>query len=343
MNKTKNALVISGGGSKGAFAVGAVTHLIKDLKLNFDIISGTSVGALIAPLIVTNEISDLNETFSSLKTKDLFRKRWLPFAFLFRDSVFDVKPGWKRIQKELDEDRCRIILNSNKQMFLTTVNLQTGRVVYFQSGPATKTNGDVAVTPLQNREQLLKAVLASANQPVLMKPVEVMNNGGPLRQYVDGGVREIAPLKIAIDNGATDIYAIILSPEKHEPVEKRYNRIPKILLRTISLFTEEIVLNDAQIAQLYNEGIVYVDCLKKRLREKFGLEGKEIDELFAADEIPNPFKGKRVVNLHIIRPGEELPTDGLDFQPEIMQRMIKIGKSRADEMVTAKERSRLVH
>ncbi len=39
-----------------------------------------------------------------------------------------------------------------------------------------------------------------------------IEDGG--NQYVDGGVREVAPLKIAIDHGATKIYAIVLSPEE---------------------------------------------------------------------------------------------------------------------------------
>jgi predicted acylesterase/phospholipase RssA len=44
------ALVISGGGSKGAFAVGVLKYLFQEKGHEYDIISGTSTGALIAPL-----------------------------------------------------------------------------------------------------------------------------------------------------------------------------------------------------------------------------------------------------------------------------------------------------
>ena len=43
----KRALVISGGGSKGAFAVGALKNLIRERNLTFDVVAGTSTGAAI--------------------------------------------------------------------------------------------------------------------------------------------------------------------------------------------------------------------------------------------------------------------------------------------------------
>jgi predicted acylesterase/phospholipase RssA len=332
---TKNALVISGGGSKGAFAVGAVEHLVEELNINFDIVSGTSIGALIAPLIITNEVEELVTIFRSLKTKDLLKKRCLLLALLKYDSIYDVSPGWRIIQKELNEERTQRVLNSEKQMFLTTVNLQTGQVVYFQSGPPAKTDDKTTVIPIETREQLQKAVLASANQPVLMSPVEVLPGSDPVRQYADGGVREIAPLKIVIDNGATDIYAVILSPEQHEPVNERFRKIPKILLRTISLIMEEILLNDSEVAKLYNRGILHIDALKKTCMEELGLSEERVEALFSTAERQNPFKDKRVVSLHIIRPKRELPTEGLEFEEKTLTEMIELGRSRASEILNS--------
>jgi NTE family protein len=46
----KPALVLSGGGSRGAFAVGAV-EVLHEANIAFDIIASTSTGALIAPLL----------------------------------------------------------------------------------------------------------------------------------------------------------------------------------------------------------------------------------------------------------------------------------------------------
>ena len=46
------ALVISGGGSKGAFAGGVAQYLIKDLGYNYDLYLGTSTGSLLVPHLV---------------------------------------------------------------------------------------------------------------------------------------------------------------------------------------------------------------------------------------------------------------------------------------------------
>ncbi|MFQ5864733.1 MAG: patatin-like phospholipase family protein [bacterium] len=330
---TKNALVISGGGSKGAFAVGAIEYMVKELNIDFDIVAGTSIGALITPLVITNDISELVTIFSSLETKELLRKRCLLLALLCYDSIYDVTPGWKIIKKVINEEKAQKILDSKKLMFLTTVNLQTGQVVYFQSGPLAKLDDRTRVIRIETRDQLLKAVLASANQPVLMSPVQVMPDSDPASQYVDGGVRELAPLRIAIDTGATNIYAIVLAPEQHEPENVWFKKIPKILLRTVSLFVQEVTLNDCEIAKLYNKGIHYHNTLKERIVERFNLNSEEAEELFSAVEPLNPFKDKRIVSLHIIRPEHELPSEDLDFEPQVLVDMLQLGKSRAAEIL----------
>ncbi|MCK5797226.1 MAG: patatin-like phospholipase family protein, partial [Deltaproteobacteria bacterium] len=46
-NTQRTALVVSGGGSKGAFAVGAI-EVLRERGTDFDLICGTSTGSLIA-------------------------------------------------------------------------------------------------------------------------------------------------------------------------------------------------------------------------------------------------------------------------------------------------------
>ncbi|MDH3735004.1 MAG: patatin-like phospholipase family protein, partial [Gemmatimonadota bacterium] len=208
----KNALVVSGGGSKGAFAVGAIDHIVNTLGIQFQFISGTSTGALIAPLVVTGNIDVLKDIYTSVRTRDILLRRELA-NILRSNSIFDVSPLDKLVRDTFDQARTAEILASNTQMALTTVCLQTGRVTYFQSGPTLNHAQDVDVHTIGDRETLRRAVIASADQPVLMPPVMIPSGADPPRQYVDGGVREYAPIRIAIDNGATDVYAIVLGPE----------------------------------------------------------------------------------------------------------------------------------
>ena len=66
----KRALVLSGGGSKGAFEVGAIAHLINKKKLDFQLFTGTSVGALNAAFLGQarnhQELQELAEELTGL-------------------------------------------------------------------------------------------------------------------------------------------------------------------------------------------------------------------------------------------------------------------------------------
>ena len=66
------ALVISGGGSKGAFAGGIAQFLLQDCQREYDIFIGTSTGSLLIPLLSIGEISRLKSIYTSVTQKDIF-------------------------------------------------------------------------------------------------------------------------------------------------------------------------------------------------------------------------------------------------------------------------------
>jgi predicted acylesterase/phospholipase RssA len=326
----KRAIVISGGGSKGAFAVGALEHLVMERNLTFDIITGTSTGALMAPLVATGraaDILDLIDIYTSVTTEDIIRRKDID-NILRSNSIFDTTPLLHIIRGEITEQRFQDIVASGKQMIVTTVCLQTGEVVYFQTGPSVVADG-ARVEPIRTREEMIQAVLASSNQPVFMRPVQIPQGGATIRQYADGGVREIAPLRVAVDNGATEIYAIVLTPEKRKPRDERFQSVVPILLRAIGLFTEDVVYNDIETARLYNDAILYMEALKARIGQKFNLSASALNDLFQISDRPNPFKGKGLVTLKVIRPERELPTEGLEFDRGVMATMMEMGSRRA--------------
>ncbi|MCH7760005.1 patatin-like phospholipase family protein [candidate division TA06 bacterium] len=65
---TKRALVMSGGGAKGAFELGAVDTLVRDLNLEFDVIAGSSTGTLNAAMLAQGKGREgLLESLQKLK------------------------------------------------------------------------------------------------------------------------------------------------------------------------------------------------------------------------------------------------------------------------------------
>lgn len=291
------ALVISGGGSKGAFAVGVLKYLVQEKGREYDIISGTSTGALIAPLASTGDIERLEEIYTSQTTEDILIKREpLSMKNITKinkfDSFFDVSKLRELTKKEL-YPRYDTIISSGKILFFTAVCLQTGRVTYFSSREANSASGfDMIV--LKSREEMLSAIMASASQPVLMPPVEINPGSLPIRQYVDGGLREYAPLSGVIANDPDEIDVILHSPPYYPIKAERFKNIFSILFQTIDIFSEDVSSNDMANALLEAE--------------------------------------KKNIKINIYRPKRKLPIkDSLDFTPEEMRASLDMGYAAAQE------------
>ena len=310
----KHALVISGGGAKGAFGVGALKYLMVDLRLRFDLVIGTSTGALIAPLVATRDLADLLNIYENVEDQHVLRDRPDLLAFLFSDALNSSEPLRRMIGRYLgDPVRYQKLVGSPTELFVTILNMQTGLVEY----------GNPRRVP---QDVFLRQVLASASIPILMPPVRI----GPF-QYVDGGVKETAPFARAIEEGATHVIAIVLSPppETRQPQREFYTNLLEITRRTLTLLTEEVIDNDVLIARAINEGVITLAQIRANAAA-LGLGPAAINRLFAG--IENPFGGRRVIRLTIIRPQQSLGPETLSFNPVQMRRWVDQGYRRAREV-----------
>ena len=68
----KKALVISGGGSKGAFAGGVAEYLLKEKKNTYDIFLGTSTGSLMVSHLALGEIDALKTIYTGVNQLSVF-------------------------------------------------------------------------------------------------------------------------------------------------------------------------------------------------------------------------------------------------------------------------------
>lgn len=66
------ALVISGGGSKGAFAGGIAEYLVKDCDFKYDIFVGCSTGSLLLPHLAIGKVDKIKRIYTSVTQKDIF-------------------------------------------------------------------------------------------------------------------------------------------------------------------------------------------------------------------------------------------------------------------------------
>jgi NTE family protein len=322
----KTALVVSGGGSKGAYAVGVVKQLAMEFPdISFDILVGTSTGSLIVPMVALDELDLLEQVYTSVKTEDIVLKGNVVTRLLSDNALFDAKPLGNLIKQHFPDSRCNQLFASPREVYFATTCLQTDHAVYFSTrDPNIITDHDVL--KLNSPDELRRAVMASACQPVFMPPIEVKPGAVPLRQYVDGGVREYAGIQLAIDAGAEEIFVILLSTAKDNPTERPFGDAFTILKQTIDIFTADVGVNDIRVPGIYNKALRYIDAVKKKMKAA-GIKQADIDNYFNIP-LQNPFTGKKPLKIHLIRPDEPLGggPGGLDFEPLQMKAMLAKGK-----------------
>jgi len=234
------ALVLSGGGVKGAFQVGALMHSMGDLGRDYDIVCGVSVGALNAAGLCNVKrgmpsyaSSNLRQFWEHEVSSKAIYRRWFPFGrlhSLWKKSVYDSSPLRKLIQSHVDHEK---IQHCGTDIVVGAVCLNTGEMRY--------------VT--QKNENFIDWIIASASFPIFFEPVEI---DGQL--WSDGGINNITPLGQAIRMGATEIDVIVCSPRGRQGWRSMTKRaVPDQIMRTFDLMSGCIADNDLHFCELKND------------------------------------------------------------------------------------------
>lgn len=215
------ALVISGGGSKGAFAGGISQYLIEEKQKKYDLFVGASTGSLLIPLLASNNLEKAKEVYTTIKNSDIFtlspyklkKRRGVEFirmhhinvlrSFMRGNKTFgDSQNLRKTISSFFTEKDFEYIKQSNQDVIVTVSNLSTQEVEY-------KSINNFSY------EDYCDWIWASANFVPFMS-LMIKNH----MEYADGGFGNNVPVQVAIDAGATEIDVIIL-----DPIQRLTNKI----------------------------------------------------------------------------------------------------------------------
>jgi predicted patatin/cPLA2 family phospholipase len=193
-NRTISYLAISGGGSNGAFGAGLLNGWSASGKRpQFEIVSGVSTGALIAPFAFLGSEYDkpLREIYTLYSTKDILEPQILA-GLLGGNAVSSTKPLERLIAHYVDRAFMAAIAREyakGRRLLIGTTNLDAERPVVWNMGGIAQRNSDEAL-------QLFRDVLlASAALPGLFPPVyvKVTSDGKTYEEmHVDGGTTENA-------------------------------------------------------------------------------------------------------------------------------------------------------
>jgi hypothetical protein len=187
--KPVNALCLSGGGQYGAYAVGLLAGwTARGDRPEFDVVTGISSGALIAPLAFLGPKYDalLQREWNSIRTKDLFTYRPIPVHIVRDKSLASSDPLRERLPEIFTHeviDEIRAAHRCGRRLFVGTMILHSRRLVVWDLGAVACSGPDT--------DQLVRDILlATSSIPGLVPPVDVpvSVNGRPLlEQHGDGG------------------------------------------------------------------------------------------------------------------------------------------------------------
>jgi predicted acylesterase/phospholipase RssA len=335
---SKHALVINGGISRGAFAVGAIKKIFEyKPELDFDILSGGGSGSLIIPFAALKDMQPLIEIFTTKHNRDIIKKFSLSER-IQEASILDASPLWGLLDHYYTHRLYDRLCNTNKILYFNTMCLQTHALTVFSPRRHQEIASRYDHRCFENYDQFLRTLLASICQPVLLPPIRIQPQEEPVRQYIDAGDREYAGIEMAIASGATDIYVLLQTPAVPAPDDnvpktgpavrsKEYHDLFSILQETLDIFIADAADDRQILPNLYNEGLRYIQAVKRKMGRQ-GVPAAMIDDWFDTEMIDNPFYNRSPVKLHIIRPGLPLGggPDGLSFDPAVMQEMLAKGE-----------------
>lgn len=252
------ALVISGGGSKGAYAGGVAQYLMEHQKKAYDMFLGTSTGSLLIPHLAVNNIPKLYDIFTNVQQHDIFsvspfvqRKKgdreYVSIDFInslwqfirMRRTFGESNALRRNIKRNFTKSEYEKIKAEKADVVVTVSNLSMNTVEYKSINDCTY-------------EEFCHWIWISCNYIPFMSIAKV--NGF---EYADGGLGCVVPIREAIKRGATEVDAIILEAENIEN-QKVLGKNPfSLMINLFGHLLNQVERNDIVIGKLaaINKGV----------------------------------------------------------------------------------------
>ncbi|RRB00743.1 patatin-like phospholipase family protein [Larkinella rosea] len=247
------ALVLGGGSLKGAFQAGAIQAVL-EAGFEPEAIYGISVGSLNAVFLVheagkqfaEHGAVDWKKTGRQLiefwvrnitRPEDVavIRSRFmLGYNTLFSrfDGLLDSTPLQTLIKTHI---KLEILANSPIKLKVGTVDIMNGDMVY-------ATNED---------KSILDYVIASSSLPFLMPAVCI--GGDRQKMFLDGGLREVAPLREAIEDEANELVCVACHARHIFKEKFNYRSLLNLSERVKDITVNQLVNNDIAWAERWVE------------------------------------------------------------------------------------------
>lgn len=242
-DKKKTALVLGGGGSRGAYEIG-VWQALKALGIRIDAVYGTSVGAINAAMVAQGDLDLTAELWKELET----------------DMVFDMAPDSKptdyvreivvnqgagtgplhgMLEKYVDEKKVR---ESGMDFGITAVSVPEMNAHYMRLKDIPE-------------GKLVDYVMASASAFPALHSYEIDG-----KNYVDGGYADVLPVGMALEDGARRVIAVDLSGYGIVNKENLEKAEELVYIKSDENLGFQFIFDKENTLRIMKLG--YLDCLK---------------------------------------------------------------------------------
>ncbi len=255
-----NLLALSGGGAGGAFGAGVLVGWGRQgTRPQFQVVTGVSTGALIAPLAFLGADGDrqLERAFSGAASKGILQSHWT--GALFGVSVFRGEPLRELVDRFVTDELLRSVAveaAKGRLLLVATTDLDRNSLVIWDMGAIAAHGGPSARTLFRD------VLLASASVPGVFPPVLIrVESAGKIYEemHVDGGTT--ASLVAAPDIGAVIAHEfpqlrgahmyILINGKLGVPEETASMMTVSILQRSVGAALRSITRGNVEVAYAF--------------------------------------------------------------------------------------------
>jgi NTE family protein len=251
----KTALCLSGGGARGAFQAGALLYLAS-VNTSIDCIAGVSAGALNGIMVAQGKLEELENLWKTTTEETVFKKNgWLKILWnnlvMKKRSLHDLTPLADRLATLVNKEDIKI------PFYMGVTSLYDGKY-YCLSDKDFVTS-----------QRLREGIYASSLMPIFWEPITLKTSTSQIYDVVDGGVKNIIPLKDILKEGADRI--IVITCSNTTPVKKEQKNLVDITKRTfMDLMLGEVIDNDIKGILMVNEMVKQAEAQGVILRHPSG-------------------------------------------------------------------------
>jgi len=231
--RPKRALVLPGGGGRGAYQVGVVKALMEK-GIEFDFAFGTSIGGLNATLLAQGGIDRLVDLWSRIRARDIFH---LPSASLIGRLVLGHKLGL------LDNSPLEEVLR--KEADLPKLKASKTKVGLCATDLCSLETRLFTIDEIMSTNELIDVLMATSAIPMAFPPRHIRGHG----LWIDGGLVRNTPMEVAINMGADEIFMVLLHPES---INVCPTNMFEVLVRCLDIVLDASARREIQSAELYN-------------------------------------------------------------------------------------------